>query len=306
MTQLEPHIAVLVPCRNEAGTIRDLVAGFQATLPGCDVYVYDNASTDDTAQQAESAGAIVRNEPIPGKGGVVRRMFGAIEADVYVVVDGDGTYDPGQAPFLVKRLIDDGLDMVVGIRAGIRHNAGRFGHALGNRLFNRLYRSLFGAGFTDILSGYRAFSRRYVKSFPASSDGFEIETEMSVHASQLRLPVAEVEVSYGTRLDGSVSKLRTGADGWRILRAMVALLKDNRPMVLFGWMSALCFTASLLLGVPIIVDYSQTGLVERLPSAVLATGVALVGLVQLTMGLILDSVARGRIEAKRMAYLRSD
>ena len=211
--------------------------------------------------------------------------------------------DPSQAAVLVERLVSDGLDMVVGTRAGVRSDAGRAGHALGNRMFNRLYRALFGAGFTDILSGYRVFSRRFVKSFPAVSSGFEIEAEMSVHASQLRLPSGEVEVSYGTRPDGSASKLRTVADGTNILRAMLVLLKENRPLAFFGWIASLFFAAALALGVPLAVTFAQTGLVPRLPTAVLATGLVVVGLVSATAGLILDSVAKGRLEAKRLAYL---
>jgi len=295
---------VLVPCRNEEATVADVVAGFAASLPGCVVYVYDNGSTDATAERAAAAGAVVRGEQVPGKGGVVRRMFAEVDADVYVMADGDGTYDPAQAAVLVKRLVADGLDMVVGTRAGVRSDAGRAGHALGNRMFNRLYRALFGAGFTDILSGYRVFSRRFVKSFPAVSSGFEIEAEMSVHASQLRLPTGEVEVSYGTRPDGSASKLRTVADGTNILRAMLVLLKENRPLAFFGWIASAFFAAATVLGVPLAVTFAQTGLVPRLPTAVLATGLVLMGLLSGVAGLILDSIAKGRLEAKRLAYLR--
>jgi len=295
---------VLVPCRDEDATVADVVAGFTASLPGCVVYVYDNGSTDATAVRAAEAGAVVRAEAAPGKGGVVRRMFAEVDADVYVIADGDGTYDPAQAAVLVKRLISDGLDMVVGTRAGVRTDAGRAGHAMGNRMFNRLYRALFGTGFTDILSGYRAFSRRFVKSFPAVSSGFEIETEMSVHASQLRLPVGEVEVSYGRRSDGSASKLRTVADGTNILRAMLVLLKENRPLAFFSAIAGALFAAALVLGVPLAVTFAQTGLVPRLPTAVLATGLVLMGLLSGAAGLILDSIAKGRLEAKRLAYLR--
>ncbi len=276
---------------------------FRPSLPGCTVYVYDNGSSDETASRAGDAGAVVRTEANPGKGCVVRRMFAEVDADVYVMADGDGTYDPGQAGLLVKRLVDNGLDMVVGTRVGVRADAGRAGHALGNRMFNRLYRALFGTGFTDILSGYRAFSRRYVKSFPAVSSGFEIETEMSVHASQLRLPVAEVEVSYGTRPDGSASKLRTVADGANSVRAMLVLLKENRPLAFFGWIAGAFFTVALVLGDPLAVTFAQTGLVPRLPTAVLVTGLALVGLLSGLAGLVLDSLAKGRLEMKRLAYL---
>ena len=296
---------MLVPCRDEEATVADVVAGFAASLPGCVVYVYDNGSTDATAVRAAEAGAVVRAEAVPGKGGVVRRMFAEVDADVYVMADGDGTYDPAQAAVLVKRLVSDGLDMVVGTRAGVRTDAGRAGHALGNRMFNRLYRALFGTGFTDILSGYRAFSGRFVKSFPAVSSGFEIETEMSVHASQLRLPVGEVEVSYGVRPDGSASKLRTVADGTNILRAMLALLKENRPLAFFGAIAGAFFAVALVLGVPLAVTFAQTGLVPRLPTAVLATGLVLMGLLSAAAGLILDSIAKGRLEAKRLAYLQN-
>lgn len=299
-----PRIAVLIPCLNEAATITDVVSGFQLALPGSTVYVYDNGSTDDTAHRAAAAGATVRTEQVTGKGGVVRRMFAEVEAEIYVTVDGDGTYDPAQSAVLVKRLVTDGLDMVVGARSGVTENAGRAGHAIGNRLFNRLYRALFGSEFTDILSGYRAFSRRFVKSFPAISTGFEIETEMSVHASQLRIPVTEVEIDYGTRPDGSTSKLRTIADGTNILRAMLVLLKEHRPLAFFGWIAGAFFTASVALGTPLIITFSRTGLVPRLPTAVLATGLAVVGLLMAAAGLVLESIAKGRLEAKRLAYLR--
>jgi len=295
---------VLVPCLDEAATVADVVAGFRTALPDATVYVYDNGSTDDTAARAAAAGAVVRTEPVPGKGAVVRRMFAAVDADVYVMADGDGTYDASRAGDLVDRLVADGLDMVVGVRSGVTVDAGRAGHAFGNRLFNRLYRALFGAGFTDILSGYRAFSRRFVKSFPAVSTGFEVETEMSVHASQLRLPVAEVDMAYGTRPDGSTSKLRTVADGTGILRAMLVLLKDNRPLALFGWLAAACFTTAVVLAAPLVVTWVDTGLVPRLPTAVLATGLTLLALLLATTGLLLDAVARARLEAKRLAYLR--
>ena len=294
---------MLVPCRDEEATVADVVAGFSASLPGCVVYVYDNGSSDATAVRAAEAGAVVRAEAVPGKGGVVRRMFAEVEADVYVMADGDGTYDPAQAAVLVKRLVSDGLDMVVGTRAGVRADAGRAGHALGNRMFNRLYRALFGTGFTDILSGYRVFSRRFVKSFPAVSSGFEIETEMSVHSSQLRLPTAEVEVSYGRRSDGSASKLRTVADGTNILRAMLVLLKENRPLAFFGAVAGAFLAVALTLGVPLAVTFAQTGLVPRLPTAVLVTGLVLMGLLSAVAGLILDSIAKGRLEVRRLAYL---
>lgn len=298
----DSQIAVLVPCLNEERTVAGVVAGFQAVLPQAVVYVYDNGSTDSTSERAASAGAVVRTEPSVGKGSVVRRMFADVDADIYLMVDGDGTYDPAEASLMVKRLVSDQLDMVVASRIGV---TGRAGHAAGNRAFNRLYQWLFGAEFTDILSGYRALSRRFVKSFPAASSGFEIETEISVHASQLRLPVAEIEASYRARPVGSESKLRTFSDGWQILKTMVALLKDNRPLFMFGLLATVSAAAALGLGVPVVVDFARSGLVERLPTAVLATGLAVVGLVQLAVGLILDVVAKGRVEAKRIAYLQS-
>ncbi len=298
------HTAVLIPCLNEAATVGSVVAGFKAALPGCHVYVYDNGSVDGSAEIAHSAGAVVRSEPSPGKGEVVRRMFAEVDADVYLMADGDGTYDPLDAPLLVERLVEGSLDMVVGSRVSPAGTSGRRGHAFGNRAFNRLFRRLFGAGFSDIFSGYRAFSRRFVKSFPAAASGFEIETEISVHASQLRVPVAEVPISYGPRSVNSSSKLRTVSDGTRILRAMAALLKDNRPLALFGWIATVCAVAALVLGVPVVASFARTGLVERLPTAVLATGLVVVGLLLWALGLILDSIARGRIEAKRLAYLR--
>ena len=295
-------VAVLLPCLDEETTVAEVVAGFRTALPDGIVYVYDNGSTDATVERARDAGAVVRAEPATGKGTVVRRMFADVDADIYVMADGDGTYDPAEAPLLVKRLVEDDLDMLVGCRVG---PSGRLGHALGNQVFNRLFRWLFAAGFSDILSGYRALSRRFVKSFPAVSTGFEIETEMSVHASQLHLPAAEIDVTYQARPEGSKSKLRTFSDGWRIMAALAALLKDNRPLFLFGGLATVSLAAALALGVPVVVDFARTGLVERLPTALLATGLTVVGLVQLAVGLILDAVSRGRSEAKRLAYLQT-
>ncbi len=280
-----------------------MVAGFSAALPTATIYVYDNASTDATVRRAVEAGAVVRTEPTPGKGLVVRRMFADVDADVYVMADGDSTYDASMAPRLIDRLIDDGLDMVVGARAGVTMDAGRRGHAMGNRFFNAIYRWMFGSGFSDLFSGYRVFSRRFVKSFPAGFSGFEVETEMSVHASQLQLPVGEVKVPYRVRPEGSESKLRTVADGMNVLRAMFVLLKVNRPMALFGGISAMFATASVVLGAPVVADFARTGLVERLPTAVLATGLAVLALVSAVSGAIMDSIARARLETKRLAYL---
>ena len=304
MTETNLKTAVLIPCMNEEATVAKVVAEISDALPEAQVYVYDNASTDRTFELAQQAGAEVLTEPIPGKGNVVRRMFADIEADVYLIIDGDATYDPTQATVMVKQLVEDDLDMVVGVRSSVSESQIRTGHTLGNRLFNRLYKSLFGSEFSDILSGYRVFSKRFVKTFPAVSSGFEIETEMSVHASQLGLPVSEIPVNYMSRPEGSQSKLRTIKDGYRIFKAMIALLKENRPLLMFGWLSTLSLIAAGSLGVPLIVTFVQTGLVPKLPTAVLATGLTLLALLFTATGLILHSIAKGRIEIKRLAYLR--
>ena len=304
MTETNLKTAVLIPCMNEEATVAKVVAEISDALPEAQVYVYDNASTDRTFELAQQAGAEVRAEPIPGKGNVVRRMFADIEADVYLIIDGDATYDPTQATVMVKQLVEDDLDMVVGVRSSVSESQIRTGHTLGNRLFNRLYKSLFGSEFSDILSGYRVFSKRFVKTFPAVSSGFEIETEMSVHASQLGLPVSEIPVNYMSRPEGSQSKLRTIKDGYRIFKAMIALLKENRPLLMFGWLSTLSLIAAGSLGIPLLVTFVQTGLVPKLPTAVLATGLTLLALLFTATGLILHSIAKGRIEIKRLAYLR--
>ena len=297
------RVAVLVPCFNEALTIERVVHGFAAALPGSSIYVYDNASTDATAASALRAGAIVRSEPWPGKGNVVRRMSADVEADVYLIVDGDGTYDDSSAPLLVQRLVDEHLDMVVGVRGDIYTEAHRRGHAVGNRIFNMAFAQLFGRGFTDIFSGYRALSRRFVKSFPALSRGFEIETEMAVHAMQLRLPWVEVETRYGARVEGSSSKLRTLRDALRILRMFVVLFKEVRPLAFFGAIGAVLAGTAALLAIPIFETYLITGLVPRLPTAVGITGLVVLAAIALTCGLILDSVARSRLEMKRVSYV---
>ena len=304
MTETNLKTAVLIPCMNEEATVAKVVAEISDALPEAQVYVYDNASTDRTFELAQQAGAEVLTEPIPGKGNVVRRMFADIEADVYLIIDGDATYDPTEATVMVKQLVEDDLDMVVGVRSSVSESQIRTGHTLGNRLFNRLYKSLFGSEFSDILSGYRVFSKRFVKTFPAVSSGFEIETEMSVHASQLGLPVSEIPVNYMSRPEGSQSKLRTIKDGYRIFKAMIALLKENRPLLMFGWLSTLSLIAAGSLGVPLLVTFVQTGLVPKLPTAVLATGLTLLALLFTATGLILHSIAKGRIEIKRLAYLR--
>ncbi len=297
-----PSVAVLIPCRDEEATVGAVVAGFRAVLPDAVVYVYDNASADGTARTASEAGAVVRSEPAPGKGNVVRRMFADIDADLYVMVDGDGTYDPGDAPAMLKVLADQRLDMVVGARRGIGEASGA-GHAFGNRLFNSLYRRLFGQSFTDVFSGYRAFTRRFVKSFPAVSTGFETETEISVHASQLRVPAAEVPVAYASRPEGSASKLRVVADGARILASFAVLTKETRPLLFFGSIGTVLAVAAVVLGIPLVVTYLDTGLVPRIPTAVIVVGMLVVAALSVFAGVILDSLARSRVEQKRLHYL---
>ncbi|WP_144378716.1 glycosyltransferase [Mesorhizobium amorphae] len=299
----EPTIAVLLPCYNEELTIADVVRRFREALPIATIYVYDNNSKDLTALKARAAGAVVVREPRQGKGNVVRRMFADIDADIYLMADGDGTYAPEDAPLLINTLLTERCDMVVGTRRGVTNDAGRQGHAFGNRLFNSLYKRLFGRDFTDIFSGYRVFSRRFVKSFPAVSGGFEIETEMSVHASQLKLPVSEIALDYGRRVEGSSSKLSTFQDGARILWMFTMLLKETQPLRFFGAISMLLLTASAVLGVPVFVEFAETGLVPRIPTWVLSVGLLLLSMLMLATGLVLDSVSRGRAEQKRIFYL---
>lgn len=299
-------IAVLIPCYNEEATIGDVVTRFKRTLPGAAVYVYDNNSKDLTALKARAAGATVVREPRQGKGNVVRRMFADIEADIYLMADGDGTYAPEDAPQLINLLLTEGSDMAVGTRRGVEEDAGRTGHAFGNRIFNSLYKRLFGAEFTDIFSGYRAFTRRMVKSFPAVSGGFEIETEMSVHASQLKLPVSELPLDYGRRPEGSSSKLSTYKDGAKILFMFAMLMKETHPARFFAAFSVMFALASIILGLPVILEYFQTGLVPRMPTWISALGLMFVALMIAVAGVILDSVARGRVEQKRIFYLGVD
>jgi glycosyltransferase involved in cell wall biosynthesis len=298
-----PRIAVVVPCYNEALTIADTVLDFRTCLPDAQVYVFDNNSTDDTARIAREAGAIVRRVTMQGKGSVVRRMFADVEADAYVMVDGDGTYDASAAPRLLDRLLQEGLDMVVGSRVSTEQAAYRFGHRAGNTLLTGFVSSIFGRTFTDILSGYRVFSRRYVKSFAAHSSGFEIETELTVHALELRMPVAEVETVYGSRPQGSVSKLSTYRDGFRILGTILRLFKSERPLAFFSIAFALFALASIYLAIPLVATYLETGLVPRLPTAVLCTALMLFGVILLACGIILDAVTKSRIEQKRFSYL---
>lgn len=297
------RIAVLLPCYNEEAAIAQTVAGFRAALPDAAIYVYDNNSADRTREVAAAAGAIVRSERMQGKGHVVRRMFADIEADVYVMADGDATYDAAAAPVLVARLLDERLDMVVGARKSQVEEAYRPGHLIGNRLFTGLLARLFGRSFTDIFSGYRVFSRRFVKSFPALSAGFETETEISVHALELAMPVAEVVTSYGARPEGSVSKLSTWRDGWRIAKTIVHLFRLERPILFYGTIAALLAASALILSIPLAITYAKTGLVPRLPTAVLVTGMMMLAALSFAAGLILDTVVRGRREMRRLHYL---
>ena len=296
-------IAVLLPCYNEEASIAKVVLDFRRVLPGSRIYVYDNNSQDKTADQAALAGATVVPSRRQGKGNVVRQMFADIDADIYLMADGDDTYDAQAAPELINTLINDRLDMVVGTRANVTVDAGRKGHALGNKLFNKIYQTLFGNDFTDIFSGYRAFTRRFAKSFPAESPGFEIETEMSTHASILRLPVAEVECHYGTRGEGSESKLSTFRDGYRILKMMVMLLKETKPFIFFSYIAAGLFAVSAAFMVAPVMEYLATGLVNKIPSWILAMTLLLGSMMVFSAGIILDSVARGRAEQKRIFYL---
>jgi glycosyltransferase involved in cell wall biosynthesis len=303
---LDVSIAVLVPCMNESVAIASVVRDFRKALPRADVFVYDNASSDDTASVAQEARAIVRFEPVRGKGNVVRRMFADVEADVYVLVDGDDTYDASAAPRLIRVLLDEHLDMVNAARATDREDAYRSGHRFGNVLLTSTVAAIFGNRFSDMLSGYRVFSRRFVKSFPALSAGFEIETELTVHALALRMPIAEVETPYKERHPGSASKLKTFRDGFRILRTILILTKEERPLAFFTTVFAALAVTSLALAYPIFLTYERTGLVPRFPTAILATGIMLLAFLALSSGMILDSVTRGRREMKRLHYLTID
>jgi glycosyltransferase involved in cell wall biosynthesis len=304
MTEPAARIAVLVPCYNEEAAIGAVVRDFRAALPTAEIYVYDNASRDQTSQCAREAGAVVRHETRRGKGNVVRRMFADVEADIYVLVDGDDTYDASAAPMLVRTLCEGGYDIVSGRRVAVGEHAYRTGHVLGNRLLTGLTALMFHVKLADLLTGYRIMSRRFVKSFPFTAEGFGIETELTVHAVRLLMPMIEIDTSYKERPAGSVSKLNTWGDGFRILFTIAALVREERPLVFFAGVFALLAIASLLVGTPVIIDYFRTGLVPRLPSAVLATALMLLGFLSLASGLILDTVTRGRWELKRTAYLR--
>lgn len=297
------RVAVILPCYNEAAAIGQTVAGFADALPHAAIYVFDNNSTDDTRTIAAKAGAIVRTVRQQGKGHVVRRMFADIDADVYVMADGDATYEAGAAPAMIGAMLRDNLDMVVGARTSEVETAYRRGHRLGNTMLTGLLRNLFGRSFTDILSGYRVFSRRFVKSFPVLSSGFEIETEMSVHALELRMPVAEMMTDYAARPEGSASKLSTYRDGWRILRTIVQLYRIERPFWFFGLIGGLLSMLGFVLSVPLILTYLDTGLVPRFPTAILIVGLFVIAALSFVCGLILDTVVHGRQEVRRLAYL---
>ena len=300
---MSSRIAVLIPCKNEEAAIARVVGAFRAALPAAVVYVYDNNSTDRTVEAARGAGAVVRAEPMQGKGHVVRRMFGDIDADLYVLVDGDDTYDAAASPAMIARLLDEHLDMVNGARDGQQQDAYRAGHRFGNALLTGMVALLFGNRFNDLLSGYRVFSRRFVKCFPALSTGFEIETELTVHALHLTMPVAEVKTAYRGRAPGSASKLSSFRDGARILVTIFNLLRGERPLLFFSTAFAILALTSLALSFPLLETYERTGLVPRFPTAILSTGIMLLGFLCLFAGLILDSVAKGRRELKRLRYL---
>ena len=300
---MKPKIAVLVPCYNEQEAIAKVVRDFRAALPSATIYVYDNNSKDETIAKAREAGAVVRNEPRQGKGNVVRRMFADIEADIYILVDGDDTYDASASPALVHKLVDENLDIVSGQRVATGHAAYRAGHVLGNRLLTGLTSMMFRVKLNDMLSGYRIMSRRFVKSFPFTAEGFGIETELTVHAVRLLMPMVEIETRYKERPEGSVSKLNTYRDGFRILFTIAALVREERPLVFFTSIFALLAAFSLLIGTPVVLEYFRTGLVPRLPTALVAVGAMVLAFLSLASGLILDTVTRGRWEDKRMAYL---
>jgi glycosyltransferase involved in cell wall biosynthesis len=298
-----PTIAVIVPCYNEEATIANVVRDFSAVLPGAQVYVYDNNSKDKTAEIARKSGALVRTETQQGKGNVVRRAFADVDADIYVLVDGDDTYDAQSAPKLIGQLLNGPYDMINAARVEKSEQAYRRGHRFGNWAISTMIAVLFGKSCSDVLSGYRIFSKRFVKSLPALARGFEIETELTVHALQLRMPVAETQTPYKERPEGSVSKLNTFRDGFRILFTIIHLLKEEKPLLFFSCISMVLGLAALALGIPVIEDYMKTGLVPRLPSAVLATGLIILASLGITCGLILDSLTRARLEVKRLNYL---
>jgi glycosyltransferase involved in cell wall biosynthesis len=299
----QPRVAVLVPCFNEEAAVAAVVADFRKALPSADIYVYDNNSSDRTKAVAAEAGAEVRSERRQGKGHVVRRMFADIDADIYVLVDGDATYDAASAPRMIERLKADHLDMVVGFRVDQAEAAWRRGHRTGNWMLTRFLSSVFGQEFKDILSGYRVFSRRFVKTFPVLSDGFEIETELSVHALELALPVAEIETPYYARPEGSFSKLNTWRDGFRILGTIIKLYRSEKPLRFFAGIGFFLALVSVGLAIPVVVTWLEQGLVPRLPTAVLSMGLMILAVLSVSSGLVLDTVTRGRREMKLLAYL---
>jgi glycosyltransferase involved in cell wall biosynthesis len=300
---MRPVVAVLVPCYNEESAISKVVADFRAALPEATVFVYDNNSTDRTVDIAKAAGAVVRIERLQGKGNVVRRMFADIEADIFILVDGDDTYDASSAPQMIQLLLDESLDMVNAVRVESSAAAYRLGHRFGNRALTGFVAWMFGSRSSDMLSGYRAFSRRFVKTFPALAGGFEIETELTVHALELGLPISEIRTPYRERPPGSVSKLHTYRDGARIARTIFNLIKGEKPLAFFSIAALVLALLSVGLAVPVVVTYMHTGLVPRLPTAILAVSMMMIAALSLTCGLVLDTVTRGRKEAKRMAYL---
>jgi glycosyltransferase involved in cell wall biosynthesis len=298
------RVALLIPCYNEESVIDRAVRDFRRALPRAEVFVYDNNSRDRTAEVARAAGATIRHEPRQGKGNVVRRMFADIEADVYVLVDGDATYSADSAPAMIGLLQTENLDMVVGCRVHEAAEAYRRGHRFGNVMFTDFVSHVFGKQFTDILSGYRVFSRRFVKSFPALSSGFEIETELTVHALELNVPVGEIETPYRARPEGSTSKLSTYKDGARILKLIVTLFKHEKPLAFFGALAAVLALLSVGLAVPIISEWLQIGLVPRFPTAILSAAIMILAFLSVTAGMILETVTRGRREMKRLVYLQ--
>ncbi len=301
--QSQLRLAVLLPCYNEEVAIEETVRGFRLALPHAEIYVYDNNSRDQTRLRAQAAGAIVRVEPRQGKGNVVRRMFADVEADVYLLADGDATYDPTAAPRMIELLAASSLDMVVGCRVHDEDAAYRPGHVLGNRMMTAFLAVLFGVQFSDVFSGYRVFSRRFVKSFPVLSSGFEIETELSVHSLNLALPVEEIDTRYAARQPGSCSKLNTYRDGFRILSVILQLFKNERPLAFFSICASLLAAASVVLATPILIDFAHTGLVPRFPTAILCASLMVLAFLSVVAGVILDTVSRGRRELKRLAYL---
>ncbi|WP_454824736.1 glycosyltransferase family 2 protein [Paraburkholderia xenovorans] len=296
-------VAVVIPCFNEAATIATVIRDFRRALPEASIIAFDNNSTDDTARVAREAGAEVIEVPLQGKGNVVRRMFADVEADVYVMVDGDATYDASVAPALICKLVAGRLDMVVGSRVTDEQAAYRLGHRFGNVMLTQCVAAIFGRTFKDMLSGYRIFSRRYAKSFPAHASGFETETELTVHSLSMRMPVAELPTRYISRPEGSESKLNTYRDGFRILLTIFKLVKNEKPFAFFTVGFAICALLSILLSIPLFRTYVETGLVPRLPTALLSTALMLLGAILLICGLVLDIVTRGRIEVKRLVYL---